>query len=95
MAQDHAAVAESLGLVRDRSGSPLGRAGRAFSLLLRFARRKPLGGLGLVIIIVMLVAAAAAPLIAASVITTAILTPILTSWVAKRQARQAGQENKA
>jgi 2-keto-3-deoxygluconate permease len=29
------------------------------------------------------VAAAAAPLIAASVITTAILTPILTSWVAK------------
>jgi len=41
------------------------------------------------------VAAAAAPLIAASVITTAILTPILTSWVAKRQARQAGQEKKA
>ncbi|MFZ1873013.1 MAG: 2-keto-3-deoxygluconate permease 1, partial [Chania sp.] len=32
------------------------------------------------------VAAAAAPLIAASVITTAILTPILTSWVAKRNA---------
>ncbi|AGB83935.1 2-keto-3-deoxygluconate permease [Serratia rubidaea] len=32
------------------------------------------------------VAAAAAPLIAASVITTAILTPILSSWVAKRNA---------
>ncbi|MBZ5165133.1 2-keto-3-deoxygluconate permease, partial [Salmonella enterica subsp. enterica serovar Typhimurium] len=29
------------------------------------------------------VAAAAAPLIAASVNTTAILTPVLTSWVAK------------
>ncbi|WP_249358458.1 2-keto-3-deoxygluconate permease, partial [Citrobacter sp. wls757] len=41
------------------------------------------------------VAAAAAPLIAASVITTAILTPILTSWVAKRQSRQAVQEKKA
>ena len=41
------------------------------------------------------VAAAAAPLIAASVITTAILTPILTSWVAKKQARQVTQENKA
>ncbi|GLR08702.1 2-keto-3-deoxygluconate permease [Mixta theicola] len=33
------------------------------------------------------VAAAAAPLIAASVITTAILTPLLTSWVAKRNGR--------
>ncbi|AVJ19158.1 2-keto-3-deoxygluconate permease 1 [Serratia rhizosphaerae] len=32
------------------------------------------------------VAAAAAPLIAASVITTAILTPVLSSWVAKRNA---------
>lgn len=32
------------------------------------------------------VASAAAPLIAASVITTAILTPLLTSWVAKRNA---------
>ncbi|ELX84723.1 2-keto-3-deoxygluconate permease, partial [Salmonella enterica subsp. enterica serovar Enteritidis str. SE10] len=31
------------------------------------------------------VAAAAAPLIAASVITTAILTPVLTSWVAKNR----------
>ena len=41
------------------------------------------------------VAAAAAPLIAASVITTAILTPILTSWVAKKQARQTVQEKKA
>ena len=41
------------------------------------------------------VAAAAAPLIAASVITTAILTPILTSWVAKRQSRQTVQEKKA
>ncbi|MGY9993098.1 2-keto-3-deoxygluconate permease [Citrobacter freundii] len=41
------------------------------------------------------VAAAAAPLIAASVITTAILTPILTSWVAKKQARQIVQEKKA
>ena len=37
----------------------------------------------------MAVAQAAAPLIAASVITTAILTPILTSWVAKRNARAA------
>ncbi|MCX9123220.1 2-keto-3-deoxygluconate permease 1 [Providencia rettgeri] len=38
------------------------------------------------------IALSAAPLIAASVITTAILTPILTSWVAKRQqARQPQQ----
>lgn len=37
------------------------------------------------------VAGAAAPLIAASVITTAILVPILTSWVAKRNARLAGE----
>ena len=36
---------------------------------------------------------AAAPLIAASVITTAILTPVLTSWVAKRNARLMPQEN--
>ena len=41
------------------------------------------------------VAAAAAPLIAASVITTAILTPVLTSWVAKKQARQVAEEKKA
>ncbi|EBP6063728.1 2-keto-3-deoxygluconate permease 1 [Salmonella enterica] len=41
------------------------------------------------------VAAAAAPLIAASVITTAILTPVLTSWVAKKQARQASLEKNA
>lgn len=34
------------------------------------------------------VANAAAPLIAASVITTAILTPVLTSWVAKRNQRR-------
>ncbi|WP_414147410.1 2-keto-3-deoxygluconate permease 1 [Erwinia sp. BNK-24-b] len=34
-------------------------------------------------------ASAAAPLIAASVITTAILTPLLTSWVARRNARLA------
>lgn len=38
------------------------------------------------------VASAAAPLIAASVITTAILTPFLTSWVAKGQARKAKAE---
>lgn len=38
------------------------------------------------------VAAAAAPLIAASVITTAILTPLLTSWVVKRNARRALKE---
>ncbi|ECB1596934.1 2-keto-3-deoxygluconate permease, partial [Salmonella enterica subsp. enterica serovar Haifa] len=37
----------------------------------------------------------AAPLIAASVITTAILTPVLTSWVAKKQARQASLEKNA
>ncbi|MEQ5754405.1 MULTISPECIES: 2-keto-3-deoxygluconate permease 1 [unclassified Providencia] len=38
------------------------------------------------------IALSAAPLIAASVITIAILTPILTSWVAKRQqARQPQQ----
>ncbi|ELM2632878.1 2-keto-3-deoxygluconate permease 1 [Salmonella enterica] len=41
------------------------------------------------------VAAAAAPLISASVITTAILTPVLTSWVAKKQARQASLEKNA
>ncbi|MCS3407199.1 2-keto-3-deoxygluconate permease 1 [Serratia sp. AKBS12] len=42
------------------------------------------------------VAAAAAPLIAASVITTAILTPILSSWVAKRNAaKTAAEENVA
>lgn len=40
------------------------------------------------------VAAAAAPLIAASVITTAILTPLLTSWVAKRNARNLQPEVK-
>lgn len=34
------------------------------------------------------VASAAAPLIAASVITTAILTPVLTAWVAKNQQQQ-------
>lgn len=34
------------------------------------------------------VAATAAPLIAASVITTAILTPLLTSWVAKRNQQR-------
>lgn len=42
------------------------------------------------------IAAAAAPLIAASVITTAILTPVLTSWVVKRNRRQlqtAGKES--
>jgi len=38
------------------------------------------------------VAAAAAPLIAASVITTAILTPLLTSWVAKRNAQLKERE---
>lgn len=37
-------------------------------------------------------AAAATPLIAASVITTAILTPVLTSWVARRNARLASTE---
>lgn len=37
------------------------------------------------------VASAAAPLIAASVITTAIFTPILTSWVAKLNARKAAK----
>ncbi|EFE96209.1 2-keto-3-deoxygluconate permease 1 [Serratia odorifera] len=41
------------------------------------------------------VAAAAAPLIAASVITTAILTPILSSWVAKRNAAKTAVEENA
>ncbi|MGS9668697.1 2-keto-3-deoxygluconate permease, partial [Salmonella enterica subsp. enterica serovar Infantis] len=41
------------------------------------------------------VAAAAAPMIAASVINTAILTPVLTSWVANKQARQASLEKNA
>ncbi len=40
-------------------------------------------------------AAAAAPLIAASVITTAILTPLLCAWLAKRNAASALSENKA
>ncbi|MFN2728172.1 hypothetical protein ACIANH_18485, partial [Salmonella enterica subsp. enterica serovar Typhimurium] len=48
-----------------------------------------------VCIIPLVEAAAAAPLIAASVITTAILTPVLTSWVAKKQARQASLEKNA
>ncbi|MBJ2066514.1 2-keto-3-deoxygluconate permease 1 [Serratia odorifera] len=41
------------------------------------------------------VAAAAAPLIAASVITTAILTPILSSWAAKRNAAKTAVEENA
>lgn len=41
------------------------------------------------------VATAAAPLIAASVITTAILTPLLSSWVAKRNAAKAAIEENA
>ena len=40
-------------------------------------------------------AAAAAPLIAASVITTAILTPLLCAWLAKRHAAVALAEKKA
>lgn len=40
-------------------------------------------------------ASAAAPLIAASVITTAILTPLLTSWVAKRNSRSGRTEEKS
>ncbi|MEY8770852.1 2-keto-3-deoxygluconate permease [Erwinia sp. ACCC 02193] len=35
------------------------------------------------------VASAATPLIAASVITTAILTPLFTSWIARRNVRQS------
>ncbi|MHA6310214.1 2-keto-3-deoxygluconate permease 1 [Pantoea sp. USHLN298] len=41
------------------------------------------------------VAAAAAPLIAASVITTAILTPVLSSWVARRVSAKAAREENA
>ncbi|WP_261110757.1 2-keto-3-deoxygluconate permease 1 [Serratia quinivorans] len=41
------------------------------------------------------VASSAAPLIAASVITTAFLTPLLTSWVAKRNEARAAAEEKA
>lgn len=41
------------------------------------------------------VASSAAPLIAASVITTAFLTPLLTSWVAKRNEARAVAEEKA
>lgn len=40
------------------------------------------------------VTAAAAPLIAASVITTAVLTPLLTSWVAKNACRRSSPETK-
>ncbi|EJZ1952544.1 2-keto-3-deoxygluconate permease, partial [Escherichia coli] len=40
------------------------------------------------------VVTSAAPLIAASVITTAILTPVLTSRVAKNRARQISEEKK-
>lgn len=41
------------------------------------------------------VAASAAPLIAASVITTAILTPILSSWLARRLSAKADREENA
>ncbi|QKJ87743.1 2-keto-3-deoxygluconate permease [Paramixta manurensis] len=40
------------------------------------------------------VAAAATPLVATSVITTALLTPLLTAWVAKRNAAAATQVEK-